>query len=72
MALVLHVALLGLLRFGEVLVDVLDVYERPRQVISIANALEPSGIGGETGCAVEVADGLLDAGELVHVVDGFR
>ncbi len=71
MALVSHVTFLGLLRFGEVLVDVLVVYERSWQIIAIANALMPGGLGGEACHAVEVADGLFDAGDLVHVVDGF-
>ncbi len=45
--LVPHVALLGLLRFREVLVDVLDIYELPQQVIAIANTLKPCVLVGE-------------------------
>ena len=36
----------------------------------MADALEPRGFGGETCCWMEVPDCALDAGELVHILDG--
>ncbi len=71
LVLVPHVALLGLPRFGEVFVDILDIYEQPRQAMPVLNALEPGGLGGEAYRSVEVLDGLLNVGEFVNVVDGF-
>ena len=68
---VAHVALLGLLRLREILIHILDVDERPSEVVSCADASEPGSFGGKTCCAVKVSHCLLNARELIYIVDGF-
>ena len=68
---VAHVALLGLLGLRKILIHIFDVDERPSKVVAGADAAEPGSFGGKTGCAVKVAYCFFDAGELIHVVDGF-
>jgi len=65
------VALLGLLRLREILIHILDVDERPSEVVSCADASEPGSFGGKTCCAVKVSYCLLNARELIYIVDGF-
>ena len=69
--LVAHVALLGLLRLREILINILDIDERPSEVVSCADASEPGGFGGKTCCAVKISYHFLNARELIHIVDGF-
>ena len=69
--LVAHVALLGLLRLREILIHVLDVDERPGEVVSCADASEPGGFGGKSCCAAKISYRFLNAKELIHIVDGF-
>ena len=71
MALVPHLALLSFLRLREVLVDVGCGDQGPGQIVSVADALETCGFGGETCGGVELPDSAFNAGELVHVLDGF-
>ena len=52
---VVHVALLGLIRLRKILIHILDVDERPSEVVACADASEPGSFGGETGCAVKVS-----------------
>ena len=68
---VVHVALLGLLRLTKILIHILDVYERPGEVVSCADASEPGGFGGKSCCAVKISYRFLNARELIHIVDGF-
>ena len=44
------------------IVEVFDIDERPREVVSFTDGLEPSAFVRKTGCAVEVAYGWLNAG----------
>ena len=48
-------ALLGLLGLRKILIHILDVDERPSEVVADADAVEPGSFGGKTGCAVKVA-----------------
>ena len=68
---VAHVALLGLLRLWEILIHILDVDERPSEVVSCADASEPGGFGGKSCCAVKILYRFLNAREIIHIVDGF-
>jgi hypothetical protein len=69
--LVAQVALLGLIRLQEILTRILDVDERPSEVVSCADASEPGSFGGKTCRAVKVSCCLLNARELIYIVDGF-
>ena len=62
-------ALLGLLELRKILIHILDVDERPSEVVAGADAAEPGSFDGETGCAVKVAYCFVDAWDLIHVVD---
>ena len=44
--------------------------ERPGEVISSTNVLEPSCLGGENCGSIEVTDDKFDAWQFVYVVDG--
>ena len=63
--------LLRFLRLGEIFVDILNIDDGPQQVVIVTDALEPGGLGGETCRTMEVAYGFFDAGEFVHIIDGF-
>ncbi len=54
------------------LVDILDRDERPRDIVSIADSLEPLGFGGEPRGGVQVVHGPLYARQFLQVVDGLR
>ena len=69
LALAENVALLGLLRLGEKLMEVFEVDTGTGEVVSSADALEPCDICRETLCAMEVSDGGLEAWEHIEVVD---
>ena len=64
-------ALLGLLRLRKILIHILDVDERPCELVACADASEPGSFGGETCGTVKVSYSFFDARELVHIVDGF-
>ena len=64
--------LLGLFRFGEVFVEVVDVDEGLGEVVALLDGLEPSCFGGGVCRLMEVTDGQLDARKFVDVVDCFR
>ena len=66
----MHMGLLGLLRFREMLVDVLDGDEGPCKVVPLANYSEPGFFGWKTCSSMKVTYLLLDAGQFVDVVDG--
>ena len=63
-------ALLGLLSLRKILIHILDVDERPCEVVAGADASEPGGFGWKTYRAVEVSYSFFDAWELIHIVDG--
>ena len=63
--------LLRFLRLGGIFVDILNIDDGPRQVVIVMDALEKGGLGGETCRTMEVAYGFYDAGEFVHIIDGF-
>ena len=52
-----HMSLFYLLILWEKLVEVFDVDEGPREVVSFTDGFEPSVFGQETSCALEVAYG---------------
>ena len=66
-----HVSLLCFFQLWGKLVDVFDVDEGLREVVSFPDGLEPSVFGRETNFSVEVGYGWLDAGDIVHIVDCF-
>ena len=63
--------LLRFLRLGGIFVDILNIDDGPRQVVIVADALEPGGLGEETCRTMEVAYGFFDVGEFVHIINGF-
>ena len=67
----MHVALLGLLGLMEILIHMLDVDERPSEVVAYADASESGSFGDKTCCTVKVSYCIFNARELVHIVDGF-
>ena len=70
--LILHVALLCFLRLRKTLVDIFDGDEGPCEVVSHADALDPSCFGEENCGAVKIVHCLCDGGELVDIVDDFH
>ena len=56
----------------EKLVDITDGEDEPCEVVSHADALDPSLFGGETCGIVEISDCLFDGGELVDTIDDFH
>ena len=56
LTLISNVALLGFLRFWEVLVQVLHCDKWTGQVVSVVDALDPSGFGWQHCCRMEVSD----------------
>ena len=53
-------------------VDILYVDEGPRELVAVADSFDPGSLCGETCGAMEVADLRLNAGELIHIVDGLH
>ena len=72
LSLIPHVALLRLLRLWKILVDIFDVDKRPSLVVAIVYALEPRRLRWKScRCVMYISDCLLNARQVVHVVDGF-
>ena len=69
LALAAHVALLGLLGLVEKLIDIFDFDKRPGELVSLVDGLEQCDPRRETRCAMEVADGRIEAREIISVVD---
>ena len=64
-----YVPFLCFLGFREVLCDIFCIDEWPGKIISFAYGLEPGGFCWEACRAMEVANGGLDAGEFIYVVE---
>ncbi len=62
-----HVPLLSFIGFREVLYNIFDINEWPREIISFGDSFEPGGF--ETLHTVEVPNGWFDAGELICIVE---
>ena len=54
------------------LVDIIDGEEGPCEVVSHADALDPSLFGGETCGTMEISDYSFGGGELVDTIDDFH
>ena len=72
LALVAHVSLLSFLLLRNVFVEIVDCYEDPGQVVTVADALEPCGFGGKTSSSVEIPDCTFDSGKLIDLLDSHR
>ena len=69
LALAFHVPLLSFLRFGEILIDVLDCEEWPCDVVVVSNCFESRAFCRETSRGVKIADGELNAWHVIDIVD---
>ena len=69
MPLAVHVALLRLLGIREKLYDVLDIDDRPGEVVASPDCLKPRGFCGKANGNIKVAHREIYAWELVDVMD---
>ena len=69
LALIPHVALLGLLGFWEVPVQIVYGEQWPGEVVTVPDALETRCFGGKPRGCMEVPDCMFQAWDLVNVVD---
>ena len=69
LALIPHVALLSLLGFWEVPVNILYGEQWPCEVVTLPDDLDPRCFGGKPCRRMEVSDCARQAWELVNVVD---
>ena len=69
LALMSHVALLGILGFWGVLVHIVYGEQWPGEVVTVPDPLEPRCFGGKPCGRMEVSDCARQAWELVNVVD---
>ena len=70
LALIPHVALLGLLGFWEVPVHIVFGEQWLGEVVTVHDALEPHCFGGKPCVRMEISDCVCQAWELINVVDG--
>ena len=70
LALIPHVALLGLLRLWEVHVHIVYGEQFPGEIVIVPDALEPRYFGGKPYGRMEISDCARQAWELVNVFDG--
>ena len=69
LALIPHVALLGLLGFWEVPIHILYSEKWPGEVVTVTDAIEPCCFGGKPCGHMEVSDCMHQSWELIHIVD---
>ena len=69
LALIPHVALLGLLGFWEVPVHIVYGDKCPGEVVTVPNAIEPRCFGGKPCGRMEISDCTRQTWEIIHVVD---
>ena len=72
LALTLHVALLGILRFWEVPVQIVYGNQWTGEAVTVPDVIEPRCLGGEPYGRMEVSDWALQDWELIHVVDSLH